>query len=215
MPTEAGKTAARELVRQKMAGETYQAFATRAKVDPQTLGDFLAGRRWPIGATLAKIETALELTPGTLAVTGEDPEPPFMRPASADRAIGQLGEEDLLAELTYRVRQLKHEIDRLREPAEEMLQLRARRETYLQRHADDDEEMRSVSHGITSLVSKSEHEGLNADDESDWSRLWDRVHLRMLQSEIIRPDDLATRRKPLPTLQSKAARPRHNDPNSD
>lgn len=211
MPTEAGKTAARELVRQKMAGETYQAFATRAKVDPQTLGDFLAGRRWPIGATLAKIETALELTPGTLAVTGEDPEPPFMRPASADRAIGQLGEEDLLAELAYRVRQLKHEIDQLREPAEEMNRLRSRREAFLQQHKDDDDELRSVSHDITALVFKSEHEGWNADDESDWSRLWDRVLLRMLTAQI-RPDELATRRRQTPVLQTRAARPRNNEP---
>ena len=45
MPTEAGKAAARAEVRQKMAGRTIEQVADLVKVDPQTFGDFLAGRR--------------------------------------------------------------------------------------------------------------------------------------------------------------------------
>lgn len=67
MPTEAGKATARAAVRQKMAGRTIEQVADLANIDPQTFGDFLAGRRWPRLKTLNKIEDALELTRGTLA----------------------------------------------------------------------------------------------------------------------------------------------------
>lgn len=113
MPTEAGKRAARELARRKMAGETNQAFAARATVDPQTLGDFLAGRRWPIAATLAKIDSALDLTPGTLAAIGEDPEP-VASPVDRNReapSIRDATDEELLAELGYRMVQLRRDAE--------------------------------------------------------------------------------------------------------
>jgi transcriptional regulator with XRE-family HTH domain len=38
--------------------------ARAAQIDNGTLGDFLAGRRWPQTRTRARIESALELTPG-------------------------------------------------------------------------------------------------------------------------------------------------------
>lgn len=46
-------------------------FATEAKIDPGTAGDFLRGTRWPKLPTLAKIDSALGWTPGTLAALGE------------------------------------------------------------------------------------------------------------------------------------------------
>ena len=74
MPTEAGKTAARQEVWVAMTGRNWTNgdLAVNSGTDPATIGDFLAGRRWPRPATLGKIEDALGLTPGTLAALGEE-----------------------------------------------------------------------------------------------------------------------------------------------
>jgi transcriptional regulator with XRE-family HTH domain len=45
---------------------TRQAVAERAGVTPDTVGDFLAGRRWPQNASLLRIENALEWPVGHL-----------------------------------------------------------------------------------------------------------------------------------------------------
>lgn len=152
-------------------------------LDKNTISDFMTGKRKASLDTLGKIEDALDLTRGTLAALGEEPEPGFVRAAASDRTIGHADEEELLVELTYRMRQLKREIARLREPADEMLQLRARRDQFLNEHADDSEYLRSLRDKIMSLVFKSEAEGLGVDDESEWSRLWDLVHLEMLRAD--------------------------------
>ena len=46
--------------------------ATRAELDPGTVGDFLAGHRWPRIATLGKIESALGLNPGDLQAFADE-----------------------------------------------------------------------------------------------------------------------------------------------
>lgn len=54
------KEFARREVRKAVEAQwTRLAFARRAKLDPGTLTDFLEGRRWPQGPTLAKIESGL------------------------------------------------------------------------------------------------------------------------------------------------------------
>lgn len=58
-PTVSKDFARREVRTAVDAQWTRLAFAKKAKVDPGTLTDFLEGRRWPQGPTLAKIETAL------------------------------------------------------------------------------------------------------------------------------------------------------------
>lgn len=52
-------------------GLTNAEVARLAKLDPQTVGDFFAGRRWPRPKTLAKLEQVLDLAPGQLAVDAE------------------------------------------------------------------------------------------------------------------------------------------------
>ena len=57
MPTEAGKTAARQEVWVAMTGRNWTNgdLAVNSGTDPATIGHYLAGRRWPRPATLGKI----------------------------------------------------------------------------------------------------------------------------------------------------------------
>ena len=105
MPTEAQKERIRAEVARLIGVETNEAFAKRAGVDPQTLGDFLAGRRWPRRATLDKIEAGLRLTRGTLAALGEDRQPDV----SPHGMLRSLSDADLVNELGYRLAQLRRE----------------------------------------------------------------------------------------------------------
>ena len=120
MPTEAGKAAARAAVRQKMAGRTIEQVADLAKLDPQTFGDFLAGRRWPRLKTLNKIEDALGLTRGTLAATGEEDAVQMVGGTLMTSweieasPLADVTEDALLTELWYRVRALQRENEDLR-----------------------------------------------------------------------------------------------------
>lgn len=50
--------------------------ATEAGVDPGTLGDFLAGNRWPKSPTRGRVEAALGWAPGTIAGIVAGLEPP-------------------------------------------------------------------------------------------------------------------------------------------
>lgn len=153
-------------------------------LDKNTISTFMTGKSKPSLATLGKIEDALDLTPGTLAALGEDTEEPaWFRSSGPDRRLARASEEDLLAELTHRVVQMKGELERLRESAEEMKSIQSRREQYLAEHGDDDEHHRSLGAKIAFLVHKSEHDGWTTDDEADWQELWDLVHLEMLLAE--------------------------------
>ncbi len=112
MPTEAQKDWIRADVARRIGVETNEGFAKRAGVDPQTLGDFLAGRRWPRRSTIDKIEEALGLTPGTLAASGEDAStaPAFKRP-------GDLSDAELVTELSYRLEHANRMAERFRDEA--------------------------------------------------------------------------------------------------
>ncbi len=115
MATEQGKAAARRRAEAEMAqrGWNQSDLARESRVDPKTVSTFLSGSRWPARATLAKIDEALELTRGTLAGIGDESQPAV--PAQdSDALIAELDEEDLLAELAYRVRRLKRENTELR-----------------------------------------------------------------------------------------------------
>lgn len=50
--------------------------ARESGVDPNTISDFLNGKRQPSSVTLAKLESALGLTHGTPTASGEDSPPP-------------------------------------------------------------------------------------------------------------------------------------------
>ncbi len=84
MSTKAGEDAARRMVLAFMSERELDnaAMAKLAKIDVNTLGDFLAGKRWPRTSTLGKLDKALGLTPGTLAAVGEE-----LMPASAPETV--------------------------------------------------------------------------------------------------------------------------------
>lgn len=108
MQTEEGKVRARQTAWGKLKRLNWSNadLASAAGVDPATVGDFLGGKRWPRPATLDRIETALGLTPGTLAGLGEEPPPVG--------AASELSDADLLAELTYRLERQRRELDELK-----------------------------------------------------------------------------------------------------
>lgn len=93
-------------------------------LDKNTISDFLSGKREPSLATLAKIEDALVLTRGTLAALGEDPSAgqPAEGPAAA---AAHLTDEELLADLTYRLQQLKRQNAELSQEVVELRQQNA------------------------------------------------------------------------------------------
>lgn len=86
--------------------------ARESTVDPNTIGDFLNGKRVPSDVTLSKLAQALGLTLGMLEDSGEDSDllaekedfPPDM---------SAITDEQLLTELNYRVSKLKRELGRL------------------------------------------------------------------------------------------------------
>lgn len=60
---------------------TRQALAERAGVTPDTVGDFLAGRRWPQNASLLRIENALDWPTGYLVRVASGDEPTVTPPS--------------------------------------------------------------------------------------------------------------------------------------
>jgi hypothetical protein len=75
--------------------------ATTADVDPGTIGDFLAGARWPKLSTQGKIEKALGWPPGTIRQMGHgDPVEPPMDRAATSLSVG--GPDDTGDTFLYR-----------------------------------------------------------------------------------------------------------------
>lgn len=116
MPTEAGKTAVRHEVTAAMArqGLTRSGLSRKSGVDPNTVSDFLNGLRWPLLKTLARIEGALGLTPGTLAALGEDPgtgEAGAPAEPTTTPTLRGASDEELLTELGYRMVQLRRSVE--------------------------------------------------------------------------------------------------------
>lgn len=84
-------------------GWSQSELAQRAGVDSGTLGDFLAGRRWPRNTTQFKVEKALGWRPGTISRIARGDDPPVVRgdrqdPAS-DLPVGSGVDPELLTEL--------------------------------------------------------------------------------------------------------------------
>lgn len=72
-PTDAGRRLAASAVLERMrAKKLYDgsALAAKAGVDPDTVRDFLAYRRWPRLGTLTKLEQTLGMSPGELVALG-------------------------------------------------------------------------------------------------------------------------------------------------
>lgn len=113
---ETSAAAQRVMARLSEKGWSRATLAREAGVDPATITDFLNGKRWPILATLGKIEAALSLTPGTLAALGEETIP--AEPATPERP-SELTDADLLAELGYRLTRLQRENTELRQRLQE------------------------------------------------------------------------------------------------
>ena len=65
-------------------GWSQTELATRAGVDPGTLGDFVAGARWPRQTTRGRIEKALQWRPGTIQQIADGAEPPEIVSPAAD-----------------------------------------------------------------------------------------------------------------------------------
>lgn len=87
--------------------------AREAGIDPGTLGDFLAGRRWPQAKSRSKIEQALHLNPGMLhniahmpgpgsfkSLPDETTDPDTEEPESPDLPVGDGVDPELLAQLS-------------------------------------------------------------------------------------------------------------------
>lgn len=77
-------------------------------MDKNAVSAIANDRSRPRPATIEKIETALGLTPGTLEGSGEDP------PTAPSASAVELSDEELVAELGYRLTRLKRENEELR-----------------------------------------------------------------------------------------------------
>jgi hypothetical protein len=88
---------ARQAVSAQMAdrGINPTDVARQAKINPDTIGDFLAGTRWPKIGTQGKIERALNWPPGTISQIESTGRAPVVRSARS--------EVDLIRELAERL----------------------------------------------------------------------------------------------------------------
>lgn len=87
--------------------------ARESTVDPNTISDFLNGKRVPSDVTLSKLAQALELTLGTPEDSGEDDEWDDDDRGPAPRDLADVSDEQLLSELSYRMFGLRRELGRL------------------------------------------------------------------------------------------------------
>lgn len=94
-----------ELARRKWS---QAALSRESGVDKNTISDFMTGKREASAPTLAKIEDALGMTHGTLAAAGEEPGPAAQAGSASLRGIT---DEELAAELSYRLTQRRRELE--------------------------------------------------------------------------------------------------------
>ena len=78
--------------------------AARAGVDPGTVGDFAAGKRWPQTKTRGALELVLGWPAGSIARIADGAAPPDVRPSAQDAEpdrlpVGSGVDPQLLAEL--------------------------------------------------------------------------------------------------------------------
>lgn len=186
MPTEAGKTKARQAAwgLMTMRNWTIGDLASHAGADPATVGDFLAGKRWPRVGTLGKIEDALEMTRGTLAALGEEQSIPGESPSPAS-TLGAATDSELTSELTYRIEKLRREVAEMRrrieadrEAVERERRRQERRVDFLGSiNEDSAEDLQQIAHEWMTLAYESQ-EGAGswkADHQSAWEALCDTI----------------------------------------
>lgn len=106
--TAAGKRAARQCVEAKLATMTNAQLRERTAdsgptpLDPGTIGDFLNGARWPRRSTLARIELALGIEPGTLGMLAREEIEPARLDPEPERP--KLSDAEFRVELERRLR---------------------------------------------------------------------------------------------------------------
>lgn len=80
-------------------GFSAAALAREASLDPSTVGDFVAGRRWPRREKLAAIERVLMLAPGVLSAIAEggtgEGVATVKRTGRPDAAVGEAVAEEM------------------------------------------------------------------------------------------------------------------------
>lgn len=112
--TQEGEQLARATVREAMRGFRIRSGAKLAEEaeikSPETVTDFLAGRRWPSTATLEKIEDALSIPHGMLEAQATEDDGYVERQAraassSSAGAIAKASNTELLLELSRRLEQ--------------------------------------------------------------------------------------------------------------
>ena len=178
MPTEAGRTAARQAAWAAMTGRNWTQgdLAAQAGADPATVSDFLAGKRWPRPGTLGKLEEALGLTLGTLAALGEEQQ------GAPGAPVAEITDADLAAEFTYRIRKLRQEVSDLDTQLGESLRREQRRDERRRRYLarideDSDEQDRHLADEWTRLMFEASGDGggWSYEDERRYEYLCDYI----------------------------------------
>lgn len=97
----------------KELGWSRARLARESGTDPNTVSDFLNGKREASAVTLGKLEAALGLTFGTLADSGED----HFLPAVHRPQLRSVSDAELVAELGYRIEQYRRIVEKDEDPA--------------------------------------------------------------------------------------------------
>lgn len=135
--TEENPSATAAAARMAELGLTQAEVAERAKVDEGTISDFLNNRRRPRRGTLAKLDAALGLTPGTLAGAGEEAKRITLGKSALGGSdtlgpdLSRVSNQELVGEISARLRQLRERIRELEPAAEREFRRASERATVL------------------------------------------------------------------------------------
>lgn len=136
-------------------------------VDKNTLSGLMTGKTQPRPATLAKIESALGLTLGTLEALGEEPAwGSEGRPGSDSSAdLGRIGNDELIGELSERLRALRRRVRELEPLAERELARERERQRFLAAVTEgSDPEHQWIAHQCERLAYMSEEESWGSEE---------------------------------------------------
>ncbi len=193
MPTEAGRMVARQTAWSAMTARNWTQgdLAEKAGADPATIGDFLAGRRWPRPATLGRIEAALGMSSGTLATLGAGASTLTTSEGAhvagsqaAAVALSSASDEELLAELTFRLKRLQRDNTELAERARRYEASRLADQRWLATRRDDDPETGLLATRLDALNAQSAAFGLTGDEYSELEWVQRRVHALRIVDEL-------------------------------
>ena len=184
------------------AGWTQTDLARKTGIDKNTISALANDRSTPRPGTLQRIETALGLTPGTLAGLGEEPTP--RRGDSLEYAT----DAELASELTYRLERLRRENSELRPRAEVEEARERQRQQFLASIGEDSPELlQGLLHEWDRLQYElAEGGGWGFEEESAYAGLRDRI-----DAEIFARDNglrlvSASRPRPLSVAELKRRR---------